>query len=155
MLTSGQQEPPARPATRPDSLEEPGRSALCGGLSSTATDPAGDAVQIVPNSEGELVRVLDASDLENAIDEARDDLHGMFRSLVTWLATGGLLMILAGTVYVVRASDRSERVEAALTAHLEDAGRRDENLTAILRMTDSLRIEMRHLTAAIERGVAK
>lgn len=108
-------------------------------------------MQTVRNAEGDLVHVPDAEDLEKVLAEARAERRWT-RWLSGLLSAGGLLTLLSGGVYVARASDRAERTESALAEHLADANRRDENLTAILRMTDSLRIEMRHLTDAIRAG---
>lgn len=104
-------------------------------------------MQMVVNTEGETVAVPDADDVNSAKNWAILFLLGLIASAV---AVGAWTNHVQGSLEAQ--STATATVSSALTQHLDAAERRDENLTAILRMTDSMRIEMRHLTDAIRKG---
>lgn len=146
MLASSENHFDAAAPVRPDSHREPGRVAFCGAMADQR--PHGGPMQTVRNAEGELVKVLDAADFEEHYTAIRRGVT----QFIGWLGVGFFALLVSGAIYVVRASDRAERTEKVLATHIDS---HDTNLNALLRMTDSLRIEMRHLTNAIERGAAK
>lgn len=103
-------------------------------------------MQMVVNAEGETVSVPDADDVNSLKNYAIVGLLGLIASAVM---VGAWSNHLQASI-AAQAKDTAT-ISSALTQHLEVADKRDENLTAILRMTDSMRIEMRHLTDAIRK----
>lgn len=102
-------------------------------------------MQMVTNTDGEVVAVPDAEDVRKA---ERSVLTGALAALVFAIAIGAWTARME--VGLNAQTRETARVELSLVNHLESENKREEGITLLLRLTDSMRIEMRYLADAIK-----
>lgn len=99
-------------------------------------------VQPLVGEDGHVVQVLETSDLDHAKN-----------SLIRWLIFTVVPLALALGVYATRLDARNERQDEVMIRNTERIGELRttvERNAVVKEQVDSMRIEMRHLTEAVQ-----